>query len=89
MVQGPVAPAIDDPHFAATAAGLLPPEPWDGGTWRAWTEAVKSATGRKGKALFMPLRRALTGLDHGPELAGLLPLIGREKAAARLAGRPA
>jgi glutamyl-tRNA synthetase len=53
-------------------------------TWKAWTDAVKSATGRKGKALFMPLRLALTGLDHGPELAQLLPLIGRERALERL-----
>jgi glutamyl-tRNA synthetase len=47
---------------------------------------VKAETGRKGKALFMPLRLALTGLDHGPELASLLPLIGRERALERLAG---
>ena len=47
-------------------------------------EAVKAATGRKGKPLFMPLRLALTGLDHGPELAQLLPLIGRETAVVRL-----
>ena len=70
--------------FIAAARGLLPPEPWDGTTWKTWTEAVKAATGRKGKALFMPLRLALTGLDHGPELAQLLPLIGREKALERL-----
>ena len=57
---------------------------WDGTTWKSWTEAVKVATGRKGKALFMPLRLALTGLDHGPELAQLLPLIGRDRALERL-----
>jgi len=76
--------AADDTDFIATAKGLLPLEPWDSSTWKAWTEAVKTATGRKGKPLFMPLRLALTGLDHGPELAALLPLIGREKALARL-----
>ena len=54
------------------------------GTWKTWTEAVKAATGAKGKALFMPLRLALTGREHGPELAALLPLIGPEKARARL-----
>ena len=54
----------------------------DGG--RNWTEALKIATGRKGKALFLPLRLALTGEDHGPDLVTLLPLIGREKAAERL-----
>jgi glutamyl-tRNA synthetase len=55
-------------------------------SWGVWTKAVKEATGRKGKDLFHPLRLALTGLDHGPELAKLLPLIGRERALARLAG---
>ena len=68
---------------------LLPAAPWDGTTWKAWTEAVKAATGVKGKALFMPLRLALTGLDHGPELGALLPLIGPERARARLAGQAA
>ncbi len=75
----------EDAEFIARTKTLLPPEPWDGTTWKTWTEAVKTATGRKGKTLFMPLRMALTGLDHGPELAALLPLIGREKALARLA----
>ncbi len=76
--------ATDDADFIAAARSALPPAPWDGTTWKAWTETVKIATGRKGKDLFMPLRRALTGLDHGPELAALLPLIGRDKALARL-----
>ncbi len=80
-------PVIDDPAFVGAAAALLPAEPWDGDTWGAWTSAVKDATGAKGKALFRPLRRALTGLDHGPDLAGYLPLIGRDRAAGRLAGR--
>jgi glutamyl-tRNA synthetase len=89
VVQGPLAPVIDDPAFAQTAAELLPPEPWDRTTWKAWTDAVKAATGAKGKALFMPLRRALTARDHGPELAALLPLIGAARTRARLAGAPA
>lgn len=88
IVAGPVAPAIADPAFIAAAADLLPPEPWDGETWKAWTGAVKAATGAKGKALFMPLRLALTGLEHGPDLAGLLPLIGWEAAVARLRADP-
>ena len=74
----------DDRAFIAQARALLPPEPWDTATWKTWTEAVKSASGRKGKPLFMPLRLALTGLDHGPELAQLLPLITRERALERL-----
>jgi glutamyl-tRNA synthetase len=89
VCRGTVAPVIDDTAFAATAAALLPPEPWDAGTWSAWTTAVKDATGRKGKELFRPLRLALTGRDHGPEMKDLLPLIGRTKAAARLNGAPA
>ena len=76
--------AADDRAFVTEAHSLLPPEPWDATTWKIWTDALKLATGRKGKALFMPLRLALTGLDHGPELAQLLPLIGRQKALERL-----
>lgn len=86
---GSVAPVMEDAAFAAAAAQLLPAEPWDGSTWSAWTAAVKQATGRKGKELFRPLRQALTGRDHGPEMKDLLPLIGRAKAAARLNGEAA
>lgn len=85
VCRGEIEPVIEDADFARTAASLLPPEPWDEQTWGVWTAAVKVATGRKGKALFLPLRRALTGLDHGPELKLLLPLIGRARAEARLA----
>ncbi|MFO0992106.1 MAG: glutamate--tRNA ligase [Hyphomicrobiales bacterium] len=86
VVTGSIAPVIspDDREFVAASAGLLPPEPWGDKTWADWTGAIKAATGRKGKGLFMPLRLALTGLDHGPELAALLPLIGREKSLKRL-----
>lgn len=76
--------AGEDHDFISHAAGLLPDEPWDAMTWKSWTSAVKEASDRKGKALFMPLRLALTGKQHGPELAALLPLIGRERALARL-----
>jgi len=89
VCRGAIAPVIDDAAFAAKAAALLPPEPWNGATWSAWTTAVKDATGRKGKELFRPLRLALTGRDHGPEMRDLLPLIGRAKAAARLNGEAA
>ena len=89
VVRGPVTPVIEDKAFIEAATGALPAAPWDGTTWKAWTEAVKAATGVKGKALFMPLRLALTGLDHGPELGALLPLIGPERARARLAGQAA
>ncbi len=87
VVAGPVDPVIMDPAFIAKALALLPGGPFDAGTWKAWTEAVKRETGAKGRALFMPLRQALTGLDHGPDLASLLPLIGHARAAGRLAGQ--
>jgi glutamyl-tRNA synthetase len=86
IAEGEISPVIEDPAFAQAAAALLPPEPWDETTWKTWTDAVKAETGAKGKGLFMPLRLALTGLDHGPELKALLPLIGRDKARSRLAG---
>lgn len=89
VVEGPVETLVADQAFAATAASLLPAEPFDQTTWKSWTQAVAAATGAKGKALFMPLRQALTGRDHGPELAALLPLIGRDKALKRLKGERA
>lgn len=86
IVQGPIAPHVrPDPALIACALGLLPAEPWDAETWGAWTKAVAQASGAKGKALFMPLRLALTGLEHGPELKQLLPLIGRAEVSARFA----
>lgn len=84
-----LAPVIDDADFAGKAAELLPDGQWDEATWSAWTGAVKEATGRKGKELFMPIRKALTGMEHGPELKVILPLIGREKVLARLQGKAA
>jgi glutamyl-tRNA synthetase len=89
VVQGPVTPVVAEPEFLALAATRLPDGKLDETSWGAWTGAVKSATGRKGKDLFLPLRLALTGLDHGPELARLLPLIGRERALKRLQGHVA
>jgi len=87
--DGPLAPTIEDAGFCAEAAALLPEAPFDRGTWRRWTDALKAATGRKGRALFHPLRLALTARESGPEMAALLPLIGREKAASRLRGEAA
>jgi glutamyl-tRNA synthetase len=89
VVAGPVAPVIVEAALLAQAALLLPPEPWDEATWGDWSAAVKQATGIKGKALFQPLRLALTGQEHGPELKLLLPLIGRERSLARLKGKTA
>ena len=70
-------PLVDDEDkdFVAEALSLLPPKPWTTATWGAWTETVKAATGRKGKGLYRPLRRALTGLDAGPEMADVMPML--------------
>jgi glutamyl-tRNA synthetase len=87
IVSGDVAPLTEDQELTARAATLLPAEPWDDTTWEVWIAALKAATGRKGRALFHPLRLALTGLEDGPELKALLPLIGREKAERRLLGK--
>lgn len=67
--------ADEDRDFVRAAFDLLPPLPWTRETWAVWTSAVKEATGRKGGALFRPLRRAITGLDAGPEMADLMPLL--------------
>ena len=89
VVKGPLQPVIADAALCEQAAALLPPEPWDESTWERWAADVKQATGIKGKALFQPLRLALTGREHGPELKLLLPLIGRARALARLEGKTA
>ncbi len=89
IVRGPIEPKIEDQSFCSRAADLLPDGDWDENTWGQWTSRVKQETGAKGKSLFMPLRLALTGLDHGPELRALLPLIGRKRALARLQGQSA
>jgi len=73
----------EDRDFVRVAFDMLPEEPWDAGVWKAWTAKLRKMTERKGKALFMPLRLALTGLSSGPELADLLPLMGREGTLAR------
>lgn len=86
VVEGEIEPVREDAEFLARALALLPEEPWDETTWAHWTGEVKERTGRKGKALFHPLRLALTSAETGPELSLLLPLIGHARAAARLVG---
>ncbi|HEX7871642.1 MAG TPA: glutamate--tRNA ligase [Sphingobium sp.] len=84
-----VAPEFDaeDRAYLDAAAGVAATLDWTAAdVWQRLTGALKEATGRKGKTLFLPLRRALTGLDHGPDMAALLPLIGRERVLARLGG---
>ena len=72
--------ADEDKEFVAEALALLPEGEFDESTWSTWTAAVKEQTGRKGKGLFMPLRLALTGKPHGPDMAAVLPLLQVVKA---------
>jgi len=83
---GDIAPVIadEDREFIKTAAETLPAGEIDETTWKTWTGCLKTETGRKGRDLFMPLRKALTGLDHGPDVGALLVLIGRERVLNRL-----
>ena len=74
---------------AAAAALAALPEVIDETLWPVWTTAVKDATGAKGKALFMPLRMMITGQSHGPDMATLAPMIGRERIVKRLKGETA
>jgi glutamyl-tRNA synthetase len=87
VITGPVAPPAfdDETHaFLAQAAGVAVSLDWSADPWRALTSALKDSTGRKGKALFLPLRQALTAMEHGPEMATLLPLIAQDEAVRRL-----
>ncbi len=89
VVAGEVSPVIEDEDLCKVAQNLLPAEPFDGDTWSSWTKAIKEETGAKGKGLFMPLRKALTGKEHGPELKLLLPMMDRTRVIGRLQGKSA
>ena len=89
VVHGVVAPVLESAELTGKAGELLPPEPWDDTTWGAFTKRLGDATGARGRALFHPLRLALTGRGDGPEMKKLLPLIGRAKSLARLKGETA
>jgi glutamyl-tRNA synthetase len=86
VVEGPVRASVaaEDRDFLRTAAETAAAIDWSSDPWHALTGALKEATGRKGKPLFLPLRLALTDREHGPDMAALLPLIGRERAIERL-----
>jgi glutamyl-tRNA synthetase len=87
LVEGEMdVPAIDpaDLDYLSAAARLAAVMAWDEDPWHALTGALKDQTGRKGRPLFLPLRLALTGQEHGPDMKALLPLIGRERAVSRL-----
>lgn len=89
VIEGPVQATCDaaDADFLATAARVVADLDWNADPWHALTNALRTSTGRSGKALFMPLRRALTGRDHGPDMAVLLPLIGKARTLERLPGK--
>ena len=89
IVFGPLDPVIDQPELSNIAADLLPSDPWNDDTWAAWTGLVAKETGATGKKLFHPLRLALTAREDGPAMKNLLPLIGPERADARLRGKKA
>lgn len=88
IINGPITPVIEDAAFAEAALKLLPEE-ITADVWSVWTGAVKAETGAKGKGLFMPLRLALTGQPHGPDMGAIVPMIPREKIVARLKGEAA
>lgn len=73
-------PLIDDEDtdFIPAAYALLPEPPYTSETWKEWTSAVKEATGRKGKGLFMPLRKAVTGMERGPDMSHVMPLMQKK-----------
>ena len=87
VVEGPVDMVALDSEteaFLAQAAETASKLDWSDAVWKNLTGELKATSGRKGKALFLPLRQALTGRDQGPEMAALLPLIGKERTIARL-----
>jgi len=91
VCAGELSPKIapDEGTWLAESGDLLPADPLDGTAWARWTDRVSAVTGRKGKALYQPLRLALTAREHGPEMRNLLPLIGRDRAIRRLRGQTA
>ena len=89
ILYEPLTPVIEDPALLETAARVLPATLDDAAAATAWLGEVKQATGQKGKALFHPIRLALTARDDGPKLADLLPLLGRERIRRRLLGETA
>ncbi|MEB3701427.1 Glutamate--tRNA ligase 1 [Candidatus Bealeia paramacronuclearis] len=84
ICYGNISNSVEEVEFIDIALGLLPEDPWDNSTFQEWAGLLKGETGLKGKALFMLLRKALTGLDHGPELKDLILLMGRLKVSQRL-----
>jgi glutamyl-tRNA synthetase len=89
VCHGAIAPVISDAAVSSAAMGCLPDGDLTTDSWGQWAKAVMEITGLKGKAVFMPMRQALTGRDKGPDMAALLPLIDRERIMPRLNGETA
>ncbi|PTQ66982.1 glutamate--tRNA ligase [Celeribacter persicus] len=70
--------ADEDKEFIGQAFEMLPEPPYTAESWKEWTTAVKEATGRKGKSLFMPLRKAVTGMERGPDMSNVMPLLQKK-----------
>lgn len=79
-----IIPSTESQQVVECALRLLPSQPWTIDTWKNWTQSVQSETGCKGRSLFMPIRQAITGMDHGPEMKELILIIGHEKIQKRL-----
>jgi glutamyl-tRNA synthetase len=87
VVHGDVEPpqlGHEERAVVREAAAVAPQLDWDAEPWKQLTDQVKAATGQKGRALFHPLRAAITGRDSGPEMAGMLVRIGKERVVRRL-----
>lgn len=84
VCHGHISPIVSDSVYIEEALNLLPSSPWSEETWSIWTQSIKEKTGRKGKDLFKPLRLAITGFDHGPEMKALLLIVGEERVRQRL-----
>jgi len=86
VVEGPIdgTAASEDREFLRKAAEIAAAGDWTDGMWKTLTATLGAQSGRKGKALFLPLRLALTGREHGPDMNALLPLIGKRRAVERL-----
>lgn len=91
VLHQPITPVVGaaDSEFVAVASSSLPLGEWNEASWDQLVNAVKEKTGRKGKELFMPLRLALTGREHGPEMKVVFALLGRARAEKRLKGEMA
>ena len=88
VLAGAIAPLAfseEDCSYLASAARIAGEMAWGDDPWHTLTGRLKAETGRKGRQLFLPLRSALTARDHGPDMAALLPIIGRERTVERLA----